>query len=197
MESRTVPRFVRRPRAHALLSAQMIALCAAGAVPARAQTAPSIDPGMTREQVEERLGTPSGESHAGSFTYLFYENDCARTCGIDDLVVLERNTVTDAIFRSPRRTYTGISSSPHALQPVPADHFAAAPLRASTADDRAHRGGIVCQEPRAPLRAPQYIRIVPNHADSARWVGSMSSPRTAAAPDGSSAAPHDPPGSPQ
>jgi hypothetical protein len=172
----------RRPSSHRLCLAALVLAASAPQQVAMAQRAATIDPGMTRDQVVGRLGEPSTESHAGSFTYLFYDNDCAQTCGIDDLVVLERNTVTDAIFRSPRRSYSGISSSPQALAPVPADHFGPEPLRASTADDRAHRGGIVFMGPRAPLRAPQYIKIVPNHADSARWVGSMTSPRTAAGP---------------
>jgi hypothetical protein len=153
----------------------------------RAQTAvPSIDPGMTRDQVLTRLGEPSAESHWGSFTYLLYDNGCGQKCGIDDLVVLERNTVTDAIFRSPRRTFTGASSSPQALTPVSTAHFAPEPIRASSADDSMHRGGIVFMEPRAPLRPPQYVRITPNRADSARLAAGHSGPP---APD-SATAPH-------
>jgi hypothetical protein len=130
----------------------------------------TIDPGMTREQVVSHLGTPSGESHSGSFTYLFYENGCGQKCGIDDVVVLERNTVTDAIFRSPKRAYTGISSSPQALLPVPTGRYVPAPIRASSPDDSAHRGGIVFMEPRAAARPPQFTRIIPNRADSARMA---------------------------
>jgi hypothetical protein len=145
----------------------LVAVVGLGAT-ARAQPAATIDPGMTREQVVVHLGTPDGESHAGSFTYLFYENGCAQKCGIDDLVVLERNTVTDAIFRSPKRTYTGASSSPEALLPVPTGHFLPEPIHASTPDDVAHRGGIVFMGPRPQARPPQFTRIVPNRADSAR-----------------------------
>jgi hypothetical protein len=127
-----------------------------------------IDPGMTRDQVVVHLGDPDGESHAGSFTYLFYDNGCAQTCGMDDVVVLERNIVTDAIFRSPKRTYTGASSSPQALPPIPTGRFLPEPIHASTPDDVAHRGGIVFMGPRPPARPPQFTRIVPNRADSGR-----------------------------
>jgi hypothetical protein len=137
---------------------------------ADAQSAPvvTVDPGMTRDQVVTRLGTPSGESHFGSYTYLFYENGCAIKCGIDDVVVLDKDIVADAIFRSPKRTFSGVSSSPEELPPVAAGHYTPEPIRASTSDDSAHRGGIVFAEPRTPLQPPRYVRIVPNHADSAR-----------------------------
>jgi hypothetical protein len=143
-----------------------------------AQATPlSIDPGMTKDQVLDRLGNPSVESHSGSFTYLTYANECGQKCGMDDLVVLERDVVTDAVFRSGKRTYTGQSSSPSALQPaVPASvapaRIAPAPIRASTPDDSAHRGGIVLMGPRPPARPPSYVRLVPNHADSARLLQS-------------------------
>jgi len=135
---------------------------------ARAQgSVAAIDPGMTREEVTARLGQPSEESHFGSFTYLFYDNGCARKCGIADVVVLDKNIVTDAIFRSPKRTFTGVSSSPQALPPVQLGRFTPEPIRAATADDSAHRGGIVFVEPRSPIQPPRYTRIVPNQADSA------------------------------
>src|ERR1700691_3229788 len=145
---------------------------------AAAQAAPvSIDPGMTKDQVLDRLGRPSEESHSGSFTYLMYDNECGRKCGMDDLVVLEGGVVSDAVFRSGTRAYTGQSSSPSALQPaVPASaasaRMAPSPMRASTPDDSAHRGGIVLMGPRPPARPPSYVRFVPNHADSARLLQS-------------------------
>jgi hypothetical protein len=140
---------------------------------AGAQAKPvTIDPGMTKDQVVERLGDPSEESHSGSFTYLMYDNECGQKCGMDDLVVLERGVVTDAVFRSGTRTYTGHSSSPLPLEPSPPSHFAPAPIRASTPDDSAHRGGIVLMGPRPPARPPSYVRVVPNHADSIRLMPS-------------------------
>ena len=137
-----------------------------------AQTQPvSIDPGMTKEQVLARLGNPSEESHSGSFTYLLYNSDCGAKCRQDDLVVLERGVVTDAVFQSGKRTYTGQSEQPSALQPASsAARVVPAPIRASTPDDSAHRGGIVMMGPRPPARPSSYVRLVPNHADSARFL---------------------------
>jgi hypothetical protein len=149
-----------------------------------AQPAPviSIDPGMTRDEVIARLGRPSSQSHFASFTYMFYENGC-QSCGIDDVVVLDKDIVTDAIFRSPKRTFTGLSSSPQGLPPVPSNHFTPEPIRASTPEDSAHRGAIVFGEPRAPVQAPRYTRIVPNRADSARMAAGSSTTATPHATD--------------
>jgi hypothetical protein len=138
---------------------------------AAAQTKPvSIDPGMTKDQVLARLGNPSEETHSGSFTYLLYNSDCGAKCRQDDLV-LERGVVTDAVFQSGKRTYTGQSEQPSALQPAPpTTRVVPAPIRASTPDDSAHRGGIVMMGPRPPARPSSYVRLVPNHADSARFL---------------------------
>jgi hypothetical protein len=139
---------------------------------AAAQAKPvSIDPGMTKEQVLARLGNPSEETHSGSFTYLLYNSDCGAKCRQDDLVVLERGVVTDAVFQSGKRTYTGHSEQPSALQPAsPTTRVVPAPIRASTPDDSAHRGGIVMMGPRPAARPSSYVRLVPNHADSARFL---------------------------
>jgi hypothetical protein len=77
-----------------------------------AQSAPSIDPGMTKAQVVEHLGAPASERVAGSYTYLFYKNGCEKECGMSDLVVLKNDAVVDAVFRAGVRMYTGVSSSP-------------------------------------------------------------------------------------
>src|SRR5688572_6709926 len=83
------------------------------ATPAIAQVATvQIDPGMTRAQVIERLGPPATERSSNGFTYLFFINGCERTCGMNDLVTLRGDSVTDAIFRAPNREFTGRSSSP-------------------------------------------------------------------------------------
>ncbi len=93
-------------------------LLAAVAPAAGAQVTPAtVDPGMTKAQVVERLGAPAAERSRGNYTYLFYENGCERECGMTDLVTLESDTVVDAIFRAPHRTYAGISSSPVATTP--------------------------------------------------------------------------------
>lgn len=88
------------------------------AATAAAQAPKTIDPGMTQTQVVERIGQPDGTRSSGSFTYMFYKNGCVKTCGMDDIVILDSNSVVDAIFRSPERRYSGKSSSPHA---IPAD----------------------------------------------------------------------------
>jgi hypothetical protein len=75
----------------------------------------SISPGMSRARVVAALGTPSTERTVGEFKYLFYANACGKRCGMNDLVILRRDSVVDAIFRSNTRHYTGTSSSPMAI----------------------------------------------------------------------------------
>ena len=80
----------------------------------------TISPGMPRAKVVAALGEPVTARVAEEYTYLFYRNDCGRSCGMNDLVVLRRDSVVDAIFRSASRHYTGTSSSP-----APVTHAAA------------------------------------------------------------------------
>ena len=75
----------------------------------------SVSPGMSRAKVVAALGTPSTERTVGEFKYLFYSNACGKRCGMNDLVILRRDSVVDAIFRSNTRHYTGTSSSPMAI----------------------------------------------------------------------------------
>jgi hypothetical protein len=82
------------------------------------QTERSISPGMTRAEVVAALGAPATLRTASEFTYMFYPNSCGRECGMNDLVILKHDSVTDAIFRSPNRHYTGTSSSPEQTPPV-------------------------------------------------------------------------------
>lgn len=89
---------------------------------AAAQSPRTIDPGMTRAQVIERLGQPAAVRTTGASTYIFYKNGCIRVCGVDDVVILEGDGVVDAIFRSPQRQYTGQSSSPRAVSAAEAAH---------------------------------------------------------------------------
>lgn len=86
------------------------------AAPSMTQSA-SIDSGMTRAQVVERLGKPAAASTRGPFTYLFYANGAEKEVGTADIVILDNDKVIDAIFRSPARTYSGKSSSPRAIPP--------------------------------------------------------------------------------
>ena len=88
------------------------------AVPVCAQSAArTVAPGMTKAQVITALGQPVTSRTVGDDTYLFYPNACGRKCGINDLVILHADSVSDAIFRSPNRHYTGKSSSPAAIAP--------------------------------------------------------------------------------
>jgi hypothetical protein len=98
-----------------LSTALLIAIAAAGVQGAAAQ---SIDPGMTKSQVIERLGAPAAERTAGAYTYLFYQNGREYTVGMSDLVILQNDSVVDAIFRSAAREYTGRSSSPEGVMPA-------------------------------------------------------------------------------
>ena len=93
----------------------LLIVAATGVQRAAAQ---SIDPGMTKAQVIERLGAPAAERSSGAFTYLFYQNGRERTVGMSDLVTLQNNAVVDAIFRSSERQYTGRSSSPDGVMPA-------------------------------------------------------------------------------
>jgi hypothetical protein len=77
-----------------------------------------ISPGMTRAQVVAALGAPATQRTASEFTYMFYPNACGRACGMNDLVILRNDSVSDAIFRSPSRHYTGTSSSPEQVTPA-------------------------------------------------------------------------------
>lgn len=137
---------------------------AASAAPARGQVREgTIDPGMTRAQVEERLGPPKVVRTSGAATYLFYANGCARACGMDDLVVLEQDAVTDAVFRSPSHHYTGQSSSPAAVAPRssrtsgPRMPHGVTPIRSDSAMSASGRGGLVIggDAPRADSVAPR------------------------------------------
>ena len=88
------------------------------AVTAHAQSgAGTIDPGMTRAQVIERLGKPATVRTYQGSTYLMYSNKCGKKCGMQDLVILQHDSVVDAVLRSPDRHYTGTSSSPEATAP--------------------------------------------------------------------------------
>ena len=92
-----------------------LALLCVVAAPLAAQAPRSIDPGMSQAKVVERLGEPDASRVSGDFRYLFYHNSCIRTCGMDDVVILQKDSVVDAMFRSADRAYTGKSSSPRAI----------------------------------------------------------------------------------
>ena len=95
-------------------AAVLLALVAPAVLGAQSRTN-SVSPGMSRAKVVAALGTPSTERTVGEFRYLFYANSCGKRCGMNDLVILRRDSVVDAIFRSNTRHYTGTSSSPMAV----------------------------------------------------------------------------------
>ena len=76
-----------------------------------------VRPGMTEAAVQAAWGTPSGSRVRGDYKYLFFANDCQPACGIQDVVMLERGQVVDAIVRDPRHRYAGVSSSPAGRTP--------------------------------------------------------------------------------
>jgi hypothetical protein len=114
----------------------LLALAAQTSVLSAQRTA-TISPGMSRAKVVAALGVPSTERIVADFRYLFYRNDCGARCGMNDLVILKDDRVVDAIFRSPARRYTGVSSSP---APVAAkDAAARAPSAGATRSPSAGR----------------------------------------------------------
>ncbi|MES2177753.1 MAG: hypothetical protein V4550_07785 [Gemmatimonadota bacterium] len=156
-----------RPVLRGILVAVVAALAVPSA-PAGAQQPPmagTVSPGMTRAQVISALGEPITYREASGYTYVFYQNDCARTCGINDLVVLKGDSVVDAIFRSPSRKYTGKSSSP---APIPSDE--ARKIGAGGA-------GALIQDP-----APAKPRMKPAPANDVRPSIPTKSPLVAAPP---------------
>jgi hypothetical protein len=115
-----------------------VAVAAAASASDLSAQAAKIDPGMTREQVVAALGQPLSARTRNGFTYLLYRNGCERTCGMNDLVVLDSGKVVDAVFRSSGREYTGASTSPR-MVPVPEARKAApspAPLKVDSAAAR-------------------------------------------------------------
>ena len=124
--------------AAALVAVAASPLAAQKAKPAAPAAAPAtlatIEPGMTRTQVVERLGQPLSSRSFESFTYMLYKNGCEKKCGMNDLVVLDSGKVVDAVFRSPSRKYTGASSSPKMIDADAAKRGAAptGPLKKPT-----------------------------------------------------------------
>jgi SmpA / OmlA family len=82
-----------------------------------AQEVKSIKPGMTDAEVRATWGEPLTARKAGNMTYLYYNNDCLRTCGTYDVVFLENGQVVDAVVRDSHRGYDGVASSPRERKP--------------------------------------------------------------------------------
>lgn len=96
------------------LNAMLLLLAFAGTAGAAGAQA-TIDPGMSKTQVVDKLGKPVAERTTGSSVFLFYRNGEERKVGMSDIVTLENGVVTDAVFRSSRRRYSGKSTSPSAI----------------------------------------------------------------------------------
>lgn len=79
----------------------------------------TIAPGMAERDVYSLWGPPMGVRKMGEYTYLHYPNGCERTCGTDDVVILQNGQVVDAIVRWPGHGYSGQSSSPPGKKPEP------------------------------------------------------------------------------
>jgi hypothetical protein len=104
---------MRRPLVPVVLATVAAAIATFAAVAAAQGRDNTVDPGMTKAQVISHLGPPASMKTADTVTYLFYANSCAKTCGMQDVVMLSHDKVFDAIFRDPKRKYTGQSSSPN------------------------------------------------------------------------------------
>ena len=79
----------------------------------------TVRPGMTESEVRAAWGAPSGTRARGDYTYLFFANGCQPACGVQDVVILERGQVVDAVARGKRHRYDGVSSSPAGRAPSP------------------------------------------------------------------------------
>jgi len=86
---------------------------------AAAQEVKSIKPGMTEAEVRATWGDPLTARKAGNMTYLYYRNDCMRSCGTHDVVFLENGQVVDAVVRDSHHGYDGVASSPRDRKPEP------------------------------------------------------------------------------
>lgn len=89
---------------------------------ASAQDVKTIKPGMTQADVVATWGEYLTARKTGNMLYLFYKNDCMRSCGTYDVVFLENGQVVDAVVRDSHRGYDGVASSPRDRKPGPTVH---------------------------------------------------------------------------
>lgn len=122
-----------------------------------AQSSRTISPGMTRSQVIAALGEPATARTASEYSYLFYANACGKACGMHDLVILRGDSVVDAIFRSPDRHYTGVSSSPEPIlartAPKPAPNQKPLAVRKEAKDSTAKAAKPIAPRPAASAKS--------------------------------------------
>ncbi|MGB7211477.1 MAG: hypothetical protein WBC97_02515 [Gemmatimonadales bacterium] len=84
---------------------------------AATESVATIAPGMTVAEVEAAWGKAGVVRTDGAQTFLFYKNDCLKTCGTFDVVMLQDGKVIDAIVRASYHRYSGTSSSPAGRKP--------------------------------------------------------------------------------
>ncbi|MDQ2765596.1 MAG: hypothetical protein M3Y30_00450 [Gemmatimonadota bacterium] len=157
------------------------------AAAAQAQTTDAtIDPGMTRAQVIEKLGKPATIRNYQGSTYLMYSNKCGKACGMQDIVILDHDVVVDAVFRSPNRHYSGTSSSPEATK-ANSRTQRNQPLAVPAAEPAAQPTAVLKVAPSAPPVPADSTKTMTSHppADSAKTstsrppVDSVRSPTSA------------------
>jgi hypothetical protein len=97
------------------------ATVAAASAPTGSATASGVvEPGMSEAQVRAAWGAPLAVRTLGAHTYMYFRNGCPTTrCGMNDVVILERGQVVDAVVRASDHRYGGVSSSPAARAPAP------------------------------------------------------------------------------
>lgn len=88
-------------------------------VPYFSEDTGTIAPGMGERDVYSMWGSPVAVRREGEYTYLYFQNGCEWTCGMQDLVILQSGKVVDAVLRWPGHGYSGVSSSPPGKKPVP------------------------------------------------------------------------------
>ncbi|MGH7700510.1 MAG: hypothetical protein ACREMJ_08360 [Gemmatimonadales bacterium] len=79
----------------------------------------TVDPGMSENDVYSLWGPPVGVRRSGEWTYLYFRNGCEYSCGTYDVVFLQNAKVVDVIHRWPGHAYSGQSSSPPGVVPLP------------------------------------------------------------------------------
>ena len=88
-------------------------------VPYISEDTGTIAPGMGERDIYSIWGQPVAVRREGEYTYLYFQNGCEWTCGMQDLVILQSGKVVDAVLRWPGHGYSGQSSSPPGKKPVP------------------------------------------------------------------------------
>lgn len=123
-------------------------------LPAPAQEAQTISPGMTVDEVRSTFGAPARVREQGAWSYLFYANNCQPGCGSADVVFLREGQVVAAVLRSPARHFAG-SAAAVALRTV-ADSSArpAGSIRIDTTNGSVVRGIRIETQPARDSREP-------------------------------------------